>query len=220
MGTEPSDPGRELRDQVKVWSQVGSGVDFEKGELKLMPTDSLRLEHRVIGRVMRGLDRRSAHIIGSGGPDLIFADRMVDFLSTYAHRVHHGKEEEILFRELDGRALSAEHRQMMEELVQEHVEMRQLTAEVRDALEAHAEGGEDPGARFAEAVASLTEMYPGHMKREEEQFFPAVSSYLDPEELQTVLEEMRGHDLAMIHEKYGNLADELEEELETWDLVE
>jgi hypothetical protein len=48
MPTEPLDTGRELRDQVKVWSQVGSARDFEEGALALTPADVLLPEHDLI----------------------------------------------------------------------------------------------------------------------------------------------------------------------------
>ena len=220
MATEPSDPGRELRDRVKVWSSVGSGVDFEEDELTLMPTDALRLEHRVIERVMRILEARSMSINQGEGVDRVFAHRVVDFLSVYADRVHHGKEEEILFRELDDCALSAEHRRMMEELVREHVEMRRLTAELRSAVAGWPEGGEEALNKLSEPIGALTNTYPTHMRREEEEFFPVISSYLGQEDLLAVLDTMAAHDRAMIHEKYGGLADEWEGNLEQWDSVE
>ncbi len=220
MATETSDPGRELRDRVKVWSSVGSGVDFEEDELTLMPTDALRLEHRVIERVMRILEARSMSINQGEGVDRVFAHRVVDFLSVYAGRVHHGKEEEILFRELDDRALSPEHRRMMEELVREHVEMRRLTGKLRSAVEAWDAGGEEALNQLSEAIGALTETYPGHVVREEAEFFPVVSSYLGQEDLLAIVEEMGTHDRAMIHEKYGSLADEWEGNLEHWDALE
>lgn len=220
MPTEPSDTGRELRDQVKVWSQVGSARDFEEGALALTPADVLLAEHDLIRRVITVLDRESERIGEGRDVDPVFIDRIVDFIYTYAERVHHGKEEEVLFRELDSRPLSPEHRQMMERLVREHVEMRHLAEDLVEAREEYAEGGEDALQTVKDTIDRLNDLYPDHFQTEEQTFFPAAQSYLDDSEKEAILEAMRLHDRAMIHEKYGALVEDLEAVAETWQLSE
>lgn len=73
---------------------------------------------------------------------------------------------------------------------------------------------------IVEALDTLVDLYPGHMATEEEDFFPAAMDVLDEEEQRALLEQMRGHDRAMIHEAYGSLADELEGATEDWALRE
>ena len=68
----------------------------------------LMIEHRLIERmlsVMKGvLDKiESKHRV-----DPVFVDIAVDFIRVYADRTHHGKEEDILFRELNNKPLTAE----------------------------------------------------------------------------------------------------------------
>lgn len=220
MATEPSDAERELRDQVKVWSQVGSARDFEEGALALTPADVLLAEHDLIRRVVTVLDRESERIGEGRDVDPAFIDRMVDFIYTYAERVHHGKEEEVLFRELDSRPLSPEHRQMMERLVRDHVEMRHLAEDLVEAREEYAEGGEEALQTVKDTIDRLNDLYPDHFQTEEQTFFPAAQSYLDDSEEEAILEAMRLHDRAMIHEKYGALVENLEAVAETWQLSE
>jgi hemerythrin-like domain-containing protein len=220
MATEPSDIRRELRDQVNILSQVGSAGASEEDALAPTPTDVLEAEHDLIRRVIEVLERESARI-GEGrdvGP--VFVDRIVDFFYTYADRVHHGKEEEILFRELDDKALSPDHRQMMGELVREHVKMRHITEDLIEARDRYIEGDEASLKIVEDAIGRLSVLYPGHFRTEEETFFPATRSYLNDSERTAVLREMRGHDRAMIHEKYGAMVDHLEGVVETWRLNE
>lgn len=174
----------------------------------------------MIGRVIRVIDKSVRRISHDDELDPVLLDRMIDFVSMYAHRVHHGREEEILFRKLDDKALDDEHRQMMEELAREHLEMRRLTVNLRNAAAAYTEADAESPRQLAESLRALTRIYPPHMSTEEEQFFPVVSSYLSQKELEAILEEMRGLDRAMVHEKYGGLADELEGRPEPWDPLE
>jgi len=220
MTTEPSDVEGELRDQVKVWSQVGSARDFEEGALALTPADLFLVEHDLIRRVITVLDRESERIGEGRDVDPVFIDRMVDFIYTYGERVHHGKEEEVLFRELDSKPLSPKHRQMMESLAREHVEMRHLAEDLMEAREKYAEGNEEALQTVEDTIDRLSDLYPGHFRTEKETFFPAARSYLDDSEEEVILEAMRGHDRAMIHEKYGALVEDLEAVAETWQLSE
>ena len=219
MPTEPSDTGRELRDQVKAWSQVGSARDFEEGALAPTLADILSAEHDLIKRVIAVLDRESGRIGEGQDVDAVFIDRVVDFIHTYAERVHHGKEEEVIFRELDSKSLSPEHRQMMERLVREHVEMRHLAEDLVEARERYIEGDEEALRTVEDTIGRLSDLYPDHFRTEEETFFPAAQSYVEDSK-GGILEAMRLHDRAMIHEKYGSLVDGLEAVTETWSVSE
>ena len=174
----------------------------------------------MIRRVIAILGRESERIGKGRGVDVVFIDRVVDFITTYAGRVHHGKEEEVLFRELDSEPLSPEHRQMMEALARDHVEMRHLAEDLMEARDRYVGGDEEALRTVEHTVGLLSNLYPDHFEMEEETFFPAAQSYLDEPEEEAILEAMRGHDRAMIHEKYGSVVDDLEAVAETWQLSE
>jgi hemerythrin-like domain-containing protein len=55
----------------------------------------------------------------------VLLDSAVDFIRTYADRTHHGKEEDILFRDLAKKDLSAQDQSVMQELINEHTYARQ-----------------------------------------------------------------------------------------------
>ncbi len=203
-----------------MWSQSGSAREFEEGALTLSPTDMLNAEHDLIRRVVRVLEKQVTRIELGELADPVLIDRIVDFLFTYGVRVHHGKEEEILFRALDGKDLSLEHRQMMEELVREHVEIRGITDDLVEAKDAYVAGDQESLSPIQGALGDLVGRYRDHLTTEEEVFFPAAESYLGDSEQRAILEDMNRHDQAMIHETYGTLADHLEGVVETWALSE
>jgi hemerythrin-like domain-containing protein len=58
---------------------------------------------------------------GAGVDKLIqvsrFVDAVVDFIRVYADRTYHGREEDILFRDLEKKNLSDDDRRVMNELL-------------------------------------------------------------------------------------------------------
>lgn len=65
----------------------------------------LRIEHRLIERMLSVIRKILAEIESKHGVDPVFDDTAVDFIRVYADRTHHGKEEDILFRELNNKQL-------------------------------------------------------------------------------------------------------------------
>ena len=83
----------------------------------VMPIGPLMIEHRLIERMIDVVREELKIVENKNKLDPDFVDRTVDFIRTYADRCHHGKEEDILFRELGGKKLTEKHRHTMEELV-------------------------------------------------------------------------------------------------------
>jgi len=75
-------------------------------------------EHRLIEKMLRLFEGEIRKINESNKVDTVFIDTAVDFIRTYAERTHHGKEEDILFRDLAKKQLSPEHARIMNELVE------------------------------------------------------------------------------------------------------
>lgn len=69
----------------------------------MMPVGPLMIEHRMIERMIALLEKESARIKSTGRVDVEFVLSSVDFIRTYADHCHHGKEENILFRDLKKR---------------------------------------------------------------------------------------------------------------------
>jgi len=87
----------------------------------------LMIEHRLIERMIVQIKRILSQIEKEEKVDPVFIDITVDFIRTYADRTHHGKEENILFRDLKEKELSKEDRWLLNELIEEHVLGRKTT---------------------------------------------------------------------------------------------
>jgi hemerythrin-like domain-containing protein len=166
----------------------------------------LMVEHRVIEEVIRSMHHELARIETTERVDAAFIDTCVDFLRTYAGRTHHGKEEEIFFRELGRRSLAGQDRSLMDELIREHAIGHETTEALAAARRLHRDGDAGSRAAILDALRRLTELYPRHIAKEDQVFFPAASVYFTDVEEQAMLAEYQTFDAAMIHEKYRALA--------------
>jgi len=167
------------------------------------------VEHRLIARMLSVIKDALVQIESSHRIDPVFVDTAVDFIRIYADRTHHGKEEEILFRDLDKRPLSAEDRRVMNELIEDHVFGRKITKALVDANSRYRNGDEIALAEIAEKLQTLVEFYPKHIEKEDKVFFPAARAYLTDSEDQAMLAEYWEFDRKMIHEKYEALVEGL-----------
>lgn len=175
----------------------------------MQPRGPLMIEHRLIERMIAQIEAELQRIEQTGKTDPLFIDQAVDFIRTYADRTHHGKEEEIMFRNLSQKQMADDDRSLMEELVQEHVIGREVTAELVEANEKYRQGDEQSLAVIVEKLRTLIDFYPGHIEKEDKVFFPATMAYLSLQEQQQMLDEFWQFDREMIHEKYRKLVEEL-----------
>lgn len=162
----------------------------------------LMIEHRLIERMIGLIVASLEKIKSENKVDPGFVDTSVDFIRMYADRTHHGKEEDILFRDLDKKNLSPEDRQVMNELIEEHVFGRKTTKALIDANTRYRNGDASALAEIVEKLKILVEFYPKHIEKEDKVFFPAYLAYFTDEEDQAMLDEFWEFDRKMIHEKY------------------
>ena len=170
----------------------------------------LMIEHRLIERMLTIIKNGLAQVVETQKIDPMFVDKAVDFIRTYADRTHHGKEEDILFRDLNNKGLSEVDRRVMNELIEEHVFGRSTTKALVEANTRYRNGDSSALGDVARHLHTLVDFYPKHIEKEDKVFFPASSGYFSEEEDKAMLAEFWDFDQKMIHEKYESVVDELE----------
>jgi hemerythrin-like domain-containing protein len=168
----------------------------------MKPRGPLMIEHRLIEKMLavvyEELRTMQAHRVAQS----LFIDTVVDFIHTYADRTHHGKEEEIMFRELARKTLSPEDARLMQELVEEHRYARQTVSELVQAKQSYLEGRTEALQTILDKLTALVKFYPEHIRKEDKVFFPNTEQYLSEAEQAAMLEAFWAFDRRMIHEKY------------------
>ncbi len=168
-----------------------------------LPIQPLIVEHRLTERMIAVMEWRVADMESIGTADIGFIDAAVEFLRTYADRCHHGKEEDILFRELARKPLSAEHRRVLDELVAEHVFARTTAQRLVEARDVYVAGGASAFADIAACLHIFVEFYPKHIAKEEHGFFRAAMSYFTAAELDRLLAEENEFDRRFVQVTYA-----------------
>jgi hemerythrin-like domain-containing protein len=165
----------------------------------------LMAEHRVIERMVALLKKELGAEALSSTVNPAFIYSAVDFFKNYADTTHHGKEEGILFKQLEGRQLLPEHKRIMDQLVREHKIAR---AEVKDLLEAtsrYDRGDLDAVAHISAHLKRLIDLYPPHITLEDKHFFIDAMGYFTQEERKQMLDDAYDHDADMAHKKYVDI---------------
>ena len=73
----------------------------------MLPIAPLMIEHRLIEKMLAVIQKEIDRGEQQNKINPEFIDLAVDFIRIYADRCHHGKEEDILFRDLRQKALSS-----------------------------------------------------------------------------------------------------------------
>ena len=170
----------------------------------------LMIEHRLIERMLANVKNLLVQVGQTKKIDPLLVDKAVDFIRTYADRTHHGKEEDILFRDLNNKELSEIDRRVMNELIEEHVFGRKTTKALVEANTQYRNGDSSSLGDIVSCLNTLVDFYPKHIEKEDKVFFPASRAYFSETEDQTMLAEFMDFDQKMIHEKYKSVVEELE----------
>ncbi len=176
----------------------------------MKPIGPLMWEHRLIERIVPVLDKELKRIDTSRKADVNLLTTAVDFFRTYADRTHHGKEEDILFRDLENKPLSAEHARIMKELIEEHVHARKTVGALVDARDKYKAGDVASIKDIVNYLKELINFYPVHIEKEDKHFFYPILEYFTRQEQDDMLLEFWEFDRKLIHEKYQKIVERLE----------
>ena len=135
----------------------------------------------------------------------------MDFIRTYADRCHHGKEEDILFREVKKKDMPDDLERLTDELVQEHVQGREMVAELEDAGHDIRKDPAGGSSRVVRIIRRLIGFYPEHIRKEDEDHFHQCMEHFSRQEMDAMLREFEEFEKKVLHEKYEDLVERLEE---------
>ena len=176
----------------------------------MMPIGPLMIEHRLIERMVSLSSQEIDTMREKGTMNLFFIEGVVDFFRTYADRCHHGKEENILFRDLAMKTLPPDLHKIMDELIQEHRLGRETVRQLLSAKERYVKGDTAALNEIIGFLKKLVEFYPVHIEKEDQHFFMPCMDYFSKEERDAMLQECWEFDKKLIHEKYRQLVERFE----------
>jgi hemerythrin-like domain-containing protein len=170
------------------------------------PVDELTREHQTILLVLGAMERELRPLQDGAPIRRVFWGSVLEFLEHYADRCHHGKEEQLLFLELERAGVPAEHGPtacMRKEHELGRTGRRRMVEAVQDGR----------GAELARAAGGYVELLREHIGKEDQVLFPMAKSVLDQaavERLRRGFAAVEQRDLGVgSHALYEQLAREL-----------
>ena len=139
----------------------------------------IRDEHRSIYAVLDGLRYLARHNLTSKttiDPKIFRA--MLNYLETYAERLHHPKEDRYLFAAM--RQFGPQAEAAIAGLEHDHAGGERALRDLDHCLARCEAAGEARFAAFANAVEEFVRDYLAHMKKEEDEVFPLALKLLSP----------------------------------------
>ena len=166
------------------------------------------IEHRLIEKMMQVIADKIPEIKRVKKMESTFIDPVVDFMRTYTDKIHHGKEEEIYFRECAKKNLTTAEADLLKELLYEHELSRKALETIAQARNRHPQD-ETALDLILEKLDFLVEIYRKHIDKEDHRFFPDSEKYFSELEQAAMLEEFQQFDKKVIHEKYRTVVENL-----------
>ena len=175
----------------------------------MKPIGPLMREHRLIERMIKILEKELIKMKKTNKVDTNTILIGVDFFRTYADRTHHGKEEDILFRDLAKKQLSPEHKKIMNTLLEDHIFARKTVGALIDAYTNYIKGKTGSIKEIISNLEKLVTLYPRHIYVEDKEFFYPILEYFSKEQHDLMLQEFWEFDRKMIHQKYIKIVNDV-----------
>ena len=137
-------------------------------------TQDLRNEHDAILHVFTFLDKMLLASDGEKERDLKFAKELVNFLSIFADQCHHGKEEGVLFKEMETLGVPNQGGPIGV-MLHEHVLGRELITSMREALQ------NNDLEKFKVIAVDYRDLLQQHIQKENTVLFPLADRLIGDE---------------------------------------
>lgn len=158
----------------------------------MQSTTDLMKEHRGIELMLRVLGAVSARARAVEALDQRELDGILEFLTVFADKCHHGKEEDILFPALEAVGILRSHGPIGVMLL-EHTEGRAIIKRLKDAVSDYKAGDKAAATRVASAGDGYAALLSQHIQKEDKVLYPMADARLTPEkdaELAAAFEEI------------------------------
>jgi hemerythrin-like domain-containing protein len=178
-------------------------------------TEFLMEEHRLIERALFALERATNRLSRGEDVYLRFFAGTTYFISGFAERCHHTKEEEVLFPAMVSTGLPRETGPVAMMLA-DHAESRRLTQMMRQMIERYQGGDLQAKDQVVRSALGYVRLLRQHIYKEDNILYPMADSVIPNDQLQQIHEAITRaeytEDGEEIHEKYRGLVERLEKE--------
>jgi len=176
-------------------------------------TDVLREEHKAIKKMLDVLERICEKLENGEHVDPEHMREVIEFIKTFADKCHHGKEEDILFPELEKIGIPKEGGPIGV-MLHEHNLGREFVGEMSDAIEAYEKGDAESARKFVENARGYIGLLRDHIEKEDNILYPMGEMHLSEEKMKELIEKFDHVENQIVgggvHEKMHELLHKLE----------
>ena len=185
-----------------------TGIDGREKEVLLRsttPTDRLKAEHERILSFLRILGRICTELEAKRDIDPSHLGYAVEFMKVFVDKIHHGKEEDLLFpmmRKAGGRRESGQVRKLMID----HIKGRSLSRDMDLAASRYGKHDRNAPPQFVERAKNYVGLLTEHIGREDKIYFPAVEKLLSERDKKKLWDSFEEFDKTMArHDGYSSV---------------
>ena len=180
----------------------------------MTPTDELKEEHQGILLMLKILEKVCAKLEAKEKVDPDHLERIVEFFRVFADKCHHGKEEDLLFPEMEKSGVPKERGPIGVMLI-EHDQGRAFVKGMGEAATRYKKGGSTGLAEFTKNARDYIALLTQHINKENNILFPMGDRAISREkqgELVEAFETLEREKIgAGTHEKFHQLLHHLQE---------
>ena len=177
-------------------------------------TDELRNEHRGIEVMLDVMDGAVRNLQRGERVDFGHLDGMMEFLTVFADKCHHGKEEDFLFPAMEAAGVPNEGGPIGV-MLKEHRQGREFIAAMKKALSEMKAGDGGATSRFCESSCGYTSLLRQHIQKEDNVLFVMAEQRLDAAKDDELVEEFERLEEERIgpgkHDEFHGMLDKLAE---------
>jgi len=144
-------------------------------------TSALRNDHEDILVMLSVLERLATELQAGQAVKLTHLEQAVNYLTTFADRCHHGKEEDLLFPALAEAGIPSQGGPIGVMLA-EHTQGRAYIRAMQESLPRLHAGDTSAGSAFAEAALGYVQLLRNHIAKENNVLFVLAEQRLSPSE--------------------------------------
>jgi hemerythrin-like domain-containing protein len=156
----------------------------------MTPTEVLMDEHQLILTVLDSLEEGAERLDSGKSIDPEFFFDAAEFVSGFADKCHHGKEEDILFVAMTATYMPQDSGPVAVMLA-EHDEGRQYTAGFRSAAEKMKEGDATAAADVVRNVYDYVNLLREHINKEDNVLYPMAEQIIPVEAMAKMSEDFQ-----------------------------
>ena len=156
-------------------------------ELKNSPINELKDEHQAVKVGLTILSEIASRLSRGQAVDLAHLDQLLEFLTTFVDKCHHGKEEDLLFPELEKAGVLREGGPIGV-MLKEHDLGRSYISGLREGLTRLKAGDSKAAEVVIENIEKYSDLLIQHIYKEDRVLYPMAEKYFSPGQNQALLD--------------------------------